>query len=143
MRERNTPMIAIMMNIADTFARTYANNGQHLEQCARYFFTGEIAKADNKPHTDGGDIDDIQIKTARATVCKGLDIEKYLEADGAKRYAYITKDLTMYIMNRSEYIEFCTTFGTATKESAKNGGADKIRLKPESKNLLTWLANHA
>ena len=78
-------MTAITMNIADTFARTYANNGQHLEQCARYFFTGEITKADNKPHTDGGDIDDIQIKTARATVCKGLDLEKYLETDGAKR----------------------------------------------------------
>ena len=136
-------MTAITMNITDNFNRTYANNGQHLEQCARYFFTGEIAKADNKPHADGGDLDDIQIKTARATICKGLDIEKYLETDGAKRYAYITKQMTMYIMNRAEYIEFCTTFGTATKESAKNGGADKIRLKSESKNLLAWLANRA
>ena len=46
-------------------------------------------------------------------------------------------------MNRAEYIEFCTAFGTATKESTKNGGADKIRLKSESKNLLAWLANRA
>lgn len=133
-------MTAITMNIADTFARTYANNGQHLEQCARFFLTGTIAKADNKAHTDGGDVGSLQLKSARATVCKGNDIEKYLATDGATEYGYITKDFVLYTMNRNEYIEFCTVFGTKDRESTANGGGEKIRLKSESKKMLEWLA---
>jgi hypothetical protein len=43
-------------------------------------------------------------------------------------------------MNRTEYIEFVEVFGTITRESEKNGGAEKIRLKSESLALLAYLA---
>ena len=120
--------------------RTYSNNGQHLEQVFRYNLTGEIAKADNLAHDKGTDLLHYSVKSARATVCKGTDLETYLDSDKATEFVYITKNLTAYIMNRTEYTAFVKTFGTVTCESAKNGGHKKIRLGHETAKLLEWLA---
>lgn len=123
-----------------TIERTYKNNGQHAEQVVRYTLTGEICKADNKPAELGGDCGDLQIKSARATVCKGTNLVEYLEHDGANRYGYVTKDFEcMYEMTKMEYIEFCTMFATVTRESSRNGGAEKLRLKDETRAMLEWL----
>ena len=120
--------------------RTYTNNGQHLEQVFRYNLTGKIEKADNIAHDKGTDLFHYSIKSARATVCKGTDLTAYLDTDKATEFVYITKTLTAYIMNRTEYTAFIKTFGTVTKESAKNGGMEKIRLGHETAKLLEWLA---
>jgi hypothetical protein len=123
-----------------SLARTYANNGQHAEQVVRYTLTGEIVKADNIPATQGGDLGDIQIKSARATVCKGNDLDAYLQEDKANRYAYVTDDFkTAYIMSKDAWRDFVKAFGTLTRESHKNGGKEKIRLKHESKEMREWL----
>lgn len=118
--------------------RTYANNGQHLEQVFRYNLTGEIAKADNLAHDKGTDLLHYSIKSARATVCKGTDLDTYLDTDKATEFVYITKALTAYIMNRTEYTEFVNLFGTVTCESEKNGGHTKIRLGHETAKMLEW-----
>lgn len=120
--------------------RMYANNGQHLEQIYRFNKCGKICKADN---LKGADYEDIQIKSARATICKGTDIKSHIENDVAKRYVYITKSLVAYEMDKTEYFEFCEKFATLTRESAKNGGAEKMRLKSESKEMLEWLGAKA
>lgn len=123
-----------------TIKRVYKNNGQHAEQVFRYTMSGCIYKADNKPSTECGDYEDIQIKSARATICKGKDIASHLTTDKAERYAYITADFkTAYIMSKIEYLTFATLFATLTKESLKNGGAEKLRFKSESKAMLEWL----
>ena len=120
--------------------RTYANNGQHAEQVARYTLTGEVCKADNKPFTAGGDCGDIQIKSARATVCHGTDIKAHIAMDGANRYGYVNASFTvMYLMSAAEWFEFATLFGTVTRESGKNGGAIKMRLKAETRGMVEWL----
>jgi hypothetical protein len=121
-------------------ASTYANRGQRLEQVARYNLTGEIAKADNLAYDKGADCLGYQIKSARATVCKGTDLVGYLVNDKATAYLYVTADLVAYEMTKAEYIDFCLTFAVATTESTKNGGGAKMRLKSESKALLTYLA---
>lgn len=124
--------------------RFYKNNGQHAEMIFKYAMTGKIAKADNTPYTVSGDYGDIQIKSARATICKGTDIDKYLQADTAKRYAYVMNDFSVaYIMNKVEYKQFVSEFGTVTRESSKNGGAEKIRLKQENQKMVEWLAGRA
>ena len=123
-----------------TIKRVYKNNGQHAEQVFRYTMSGCICKADNTPATVSGDYEDIQIKSARATICKGKDIANHLTTDKAERYAYITADFkTAYIMSKIEYLTFATLFATLTKESLKNGGAEKLRFKSESKAMLEWL----
>lgn len=124
--------------------RYYKNNGQEAERVARFTLTGELAKADNLAHNLGADCLDIQIKSARATVCKGTDLEAYLNLDASNRFGYVTADFkVMYIMSRTEYTEFVNQFGTITKESGKNGGAEKIRLKHESKDMIEWLKARA
>ena len=124
--------------------RQYKNNGQHAEQVARYTLTGKVCKADNKPFTAGGDCSDIQIKSARATVCRGTDIKAHIAMDGANRYGYINASFTvMYLMSADEWLEFASLFGTVTRESQKNGGAVKIRLKAEGKEMTEWLRARA
>ena len=125
------------------FVRQYKNNGQHMEQWTRFTLTGENAKADNLAHDKGADCLGYQIKSARATVCKGTDIRAYLATDMATAYIYATADGVAYVMTRIEYIEFVEKFGTVTKESTANGGAEKIRLKSESSALLAYLAERA
>lgn len=116
--------------------RIYPNNGQHKEQVCRFNLSGKLYKADNKK---GCDFDDIQIKSARATICKGTDIKSHIENDVANRYIYVTNDLVGYEMNKAEYLEFCEKFATVTRESSKNGGAIKTRLKSEGKEMTEWL----
>ena len=128
------------ITLCENFERTYKNNGQHLEQWFRYSLTGKIEKADNLAHDKGCDLLHYSIKSARATVCKGTDLETYLDTDKATEFVYITKNLIAYIMNRTEYTAFVKTFGTVTTESAKNGGHKKIRLGHETAKLLEWLA---
>ena len=129
--------------LATDFERQYKNNGQHMEQWTRYTLTGEIAKADNLEHNAGTDCMTYQIKSARATVCKGTDIRAYLATDKATEYIYATATGTAYIMTRTEYIEFVEVFGTVTRESTSNGGAVKTRLKSESVALLAYLEQRA
>lgn len=125
--------------------RTYKNNGQHAEQTARFTLTGRIEKADNKPFWCGGDCGNIQIKSSRATICKGLDIEKHVMSDPAKFYGYVVSDFSkMYVMTKTEYTEFSKKFGTITTDSnGKNGGSQKIRLKTENREMIDWLRKNS
>jgi hypothetical protein len=132
------------LNIANVeMERFYKNNGQHLEQKIRYFFTGEVLKADNLAHNKGADILNYQVKSARATVCRGRDLLAYLDKDCATEFIYVTKDERAYIMSKEEYISFVKEFGTVTRESTKNGGHEKIRLGHETSKLLEWLEKRA
>ena len=125
--------------------RTYKNNGQHAEQTARFTLTGKIEKADNKPFWFGGDCGDIQIKSSRATICKGTNIRIHVMNDPAKFYGYVTSDFSeMYVMTKTEWIEFSEKFGTVTTDSnGKNGGHEKTRLKTENREMREWFRKNS
>ena len=124
-----------------TLDRQYKNNGQEAERIFRYTMTGEIAKADNLTHNLGTDCLHYQVKSARATVCRGRDLATYLAEDKATEFAYVLADFSKaVIMSREEYTEFVSLFGTVTRESAKNGGYEKIRLGHETEKMREWLA---
>ena len=125
------------------FVRQYSNNGQHLEQLFRFALTGKVEKADNLAHDLGTDCLTYQVKSARATVCKGTDLLAYLATDTATEFVYITKEETAYIMSREEYIAFVETFATVQYESKKNGGHAKLRLGHETRALIEWLEERA
>lgn len=128
-----------MMAFTFTYLNNYKNLGQNAEQSVRFHFTGEILKADNIRFDKGTDVLNFQIKSAKATICKGTDLEKYLDLDASTAYIYATKNGTAYIMSRTEYTAFVKAFSYVTRESEKNGGAEKIRLRDESKKMLAWL----
>lgn len=128
--------------ITKQIKRHYKNNGQHLEQLARFNLTGEIVKADNLPFWLDADCLNIQIKSARATVCNGTDIDYHLRIDKAEEYAFILKnEKIMYIMSKTEYKAFITEFQTLDRDSRT--GKSKIRLKDESKAMLHYLQERA
>ena len=127
--------------ILATLDRQYKNNGQEAERIFRYTMTGEIAKADNLAHNLGADCLHYQVKSARATVCRGRDLATYLAEDKATEFAYVLADFSKaVIMSKEEYTEFVSLFGTVTRESAKNGGYEKIRLGHETEKMREWLA---
>jgi hypothetical protein len=71
-------------------------------------------------------------------------LKAYLDRDAATAYIYVTADFeTAYIMSRAEYEEFVNEFGTVTRESSRNGGAEKIRLGHESVKMRAWLEARA
>lgn len=120
--------------------RTAKNNGIHKEQTYEFTKVGTISNHDNKPFWLGGDVGDVQVKSSRATVCKGYDIRKHVEMDGATSYAYVNETATVaYEMNATEYIAFVEMFSIKDRESGKNGGAEKLRLKKENKKMVEWL----
>ena len=125
------------------YLKNYANHGQDAEQSVRFTLTGELAKADNVRHDLGADCLNFQIKSARATVCKGTDLKAYLDLDASSAYIYADNEGTAWVMDRAEYTEFCTEFATETRESSKNGGAVKLRLKSESSKMMAWLMARA
>ena len=128
-----------IVKLNNNFERRYANNGQHAEQVARFTLTCEIVKPDNKPFTVGADVLDIQVKSARATVCKGLDIRAHVAIDAAKCYGYVTADFSkMYVMSPDEWIEFVERFATATVDSSKAHN-DILKLPRENKDVRRWL----
>ena len=126
-----------------TYLNNYKNHGQNAEQSVRFELTGEIAKADNVRHDLGSDCLNYQIKSARATVCKGTNLKAYLDIDASTAYIYADNDGIAWVMDRNEYESFCNAFATITKESSKNGGNEKLRLKSESKEMKEWLRQRA
>ena len=132
-----------MKTFTFNYLNNYKNHGQNAEQSVRFTLTGEICKADNVPHHMGSDVLNFQVKSARATVCKGTDIQAYLDMDASEAYIYADKQGTAYIMNRVEYTTFITLFGTQTRESTRNGGGAKIRLKDETKAMMAWLRENS
>lgn len=127
-----------------TFKRlgNYTNNGQDIEQSIRKALTGEIVKADNVAYNRGTDCLCYQIKSARATVCKGLDLDTYLDEDKASEYIYGTLGGIAYVMSRAEWQAFCNQFARPAYESNKNGGGAKLRLGHETNKVLEYLSAH-
>lgn len=128
-----------MQKIHFQYLNNYHNHGQNAEQSIRFALTGEIVKADNLRYDLGADCLNYQIKSARATVCKGTDLDAYLDKDASTAYIYATQDGIAYIMDRAKYTAFIKEFGTVTRESSKNGGAEKIRLGHETVKMREWL----
>ena len=122
-------------------ARYYKNNGQEAERVVRYTLTGRLEHADNH---EGADCMGYQIKTSKASICKGLDIRAHVAHDEATGYVYVLADLsTAYFMNADEYVAFIDLFAHADRDSnGKNHGNVKLRLKTENRAMREWLASH-
>ena len=122
------------------FQSTYKNRGQAAEQVFRYTLTGEVLKADNRKGAP--DIDNIQIKTDRATLAIGQELQSYIDGNTAEIFAYVTRDLTKaYIMSKIEFLRFASSFITYDYDSQTKQG--KTRLKTEGKCMRAYLERNA
>lgn len=124
--------------------------------CAYYKLTRTAH--DSLAYDKGSDLDTadgkhISIKASAFTLmagclCEGLtDFDSiwnlYAERVHSNIFAYITADFTVYEMNLDEFKRFVYAFAHTERESEKNGGQMKIRLRKESGKMLRWLANMA
>lgn len=117
----------------------YKNHGNNAEYACGAFY-GVEATPNNRSHKLGGDVLGFQVKSARATVCEGLDFSAYLAEDAADSFIYVTKSFKGYVMSRSEYAEFINQFAAPALSSKKNGEKPVLRLRHESRKMLEWLA---
>ena len=122
----------------------------------RYYKVNRTAH-DALPYDKGSDLDaagkHISIKASAFTLMSGNLCEGIEDFDGiwnlyatrvhSDTFAYVTADYRVYEMNLSEFKQFVYAFGRTERESSKNGGAVKIRLRKESSKMLGWLADKA
>lgn len=130
------------------------NRGQYLEYCYRYSETGEMQKADNISAKQGADLNNVSVKSARASYnvditeknitnnVLSLAILQALTEDKADDFVYLSPEnnkIAVYRMNKATFHEFLLMFGTLQRESSKNGGRIKIRLPRNDKDMIDWL----
>lgn len=137
------------MKVTD-IPRTYANWGIHCQQALTYTLTGEIRKPDHVAFDKDSDIPEYNMSVkssafslASATVNHGNNFEEKLEDFMSRvhsdKFAYVTLDLTAYIMDKETFREFVKTFCYFGIESKSKGGGTKIKCLKESQKMLRWL----
>lgn len=126
----------------------YKNAGQNAEQSLAYALTGEIRKHDKVPFDKGSDIPEFKmsVKSARFTLASNLIGSDFAEmkADffgrcASEIFAYVTKAGEVYELNKKQFETFVDRFCTLGRSSSKNGNKLNIRMKSETKEVLTWL----
>ena len=135
----------------------HQNAGIAREWALCRYYKVERTAHDALPYDKGSDLDaagkHISIKASAFTLmsgslCEGRDTfdgiwNLYAERVHSDTFAYVTADFTVYEMNIDEFKCFVYTFAHTERESEKNGGALKIRLRKESGKMLKWLADKA
>lgn len=127
-----------------------SNAGQAKQQDLTYALTGEIRKPDAVPFDMDSDIPEfsISVKSARFTLASASalsattfegQLNEFSERVHSEKFAYVTKDNMVYIMNKVEFLDFCHEFCGWEQESKTNGGAYKVRCRKESKRMIKWL----
>lgn len=110
-------------------------------------------KHDSKPYTTDSDIEiegmNISVKAGGASLMSGKLCEGCKTFEGIWRrfrrnvhsdtFAYVTSDFTVYMMSIDEFSKFIHAFAYLDRESTKNGGGIKIKIKNESGKMLRWL----
>ena len=126
----------------------YKNAGQNAEQSLAYALTGEIRKHDKVAFDKGSDIPEFKmsVKSARFTLASTLQGESYeeMKADFFRRcvseiFAYVTKSGEVYMMTAEKFSSFLDNFSSVGYSSSKHGHRKIIRMRSESKEVLTWL----
>lgn len=131
-----------------------SNAGQARQQDLIFALTGEVRKPDSVPFDMDSDIPEfsISVKSARFTLASANvlasttfegQLNEFSERVHSDKFAYVTKDYAVYIMDKVEFLAFCNEFCAWEQESEKNGGAYKVRCRNESKRMIKWLQARA
>lgn len=136
---------------------THRNAGIAREWALCRYYMVERTAHDHTAYDKDSDLDaagkHISIKASGFTLmsgslCEGLETfdgiwNLYASRVHSDTFAYITADFMAYEMNLDEFKRFVYAFGRLERESSKNGGAVKIRLRKESSKMIKWLENMA
>lgn len=128
-------------------------NGDNCEWSLCNYYGIKRDKRDNTPFCEGADIEldnmAISVKSSGASLasgkyfigCKTFESmwRRYIKMDKANTWAYVTKDLQAYIMDKKEFSKFIHKFHWMGRESSNNGGYSKPMINKETKAMVEWL----
>ena len=107
---------------------------------------------DKDSDVNAGDVR-ISVKTSAfslmaGSLCEGLEDfdaiwNLYERKVHSNKFAYVSLTGVCYMMNIAEFKAFVYEFCYVERESAKNGGKCKIRMRKESGKVIRWLENQA
>ena len=132
----------------------YSNFGQHAEQNLAYHLTGEIRRHDRVAYDKGSDIPEYNLSVKSSaftlmsgTACMAQDfngiIDEYFSKVASKHIAYVTKNFNVFVMNLDEFKSFLYQFARLEKDSEKNGGRYKVKMRKETSAMCEWLMARA
>lgn len=135
----------------------HKNAGIAREWALCHYYNVERTAHDSLAYDKGSDLDaagkHISIKASAFTLMSGNLCEGRDTFDGiwnlyearvhSDTFAYVTADFVVYEMSLAEFKMFVYTFAHTERESEKNGGALKIRLRKESGKMIQWLQAQA
>lgn len=131
-----------------------SNWGHACEQDLIYALCGEIRPHDSGAFDKGSDYEEEHLsiksqgfslasaKLMTATTFDG-QIEEYFIRTASTKFAYVTLDSRAFFMNAEEFKEFLYRFCRFTPESSSHGGQYKVRMRKESKAVISWLEERA
>ena len=70
-------------------------------------------------------------------------VDYYIATTASARTAYITKQHDVFYMNHKEFKQFLMLFARLERDSERNGGKMKVRMRRETKAMLAWLNSQA
>ena len=132
---------------------TSTNAGIAREHDLCHYFGIERTKHDSSDYKSNSDIclgeRHISVKASSfslmsGSLCGGYDEFEdiwtlYKNNTHSNEFAYITEDYTVYMMNLVEFEQFVHLFCRVERESSKNGGKAKIKMRKETRKTLAWL----
>ena len=93
----------------------------------------------------------ISVKSSAFSLMSGSLCEGREDFDGiwkvyernthSNRFAYVSHDFVMFLMDIHEFKKFVYSFCRVEHESKSHGGAAKIRCRKESAKMLKWLTD--
>ncbi len=126
------------------------NWGNNCEMSLRFALYGELGTVDRVRFDKGSDIDDISVKSdgfslAYGGTLAGETFEEmladYFMRVHSKKFAYVSREMKVYIMNKEEFEIFLTNNARLSHESHRNGYGIKIQARHESKKMIAFLEN--
>ena len=105
------------------------NKGEQVEWRVGYDLTGQPAERNNRPATDGGDVDGWQVKSPKASLAPSDNCEGYI-------FGFADSDY-YFQMSHKEFEDFITEFSYTDRDSKTS--KPKVRIKNDSTKMRRWL----
>lgn len=140
--------------ICKNIEHKYNNFGMQAERALAYTLTGELRDHDHVPFDKGSDIPEfhMSVKTGGFSLMSGryspvqefgAIVDEFFSRVKSERFAYITRGMEVYVMDKGEFREFVNEFCYMGRESSSNGGHVKVQMRHESRKTLAWLMSRA
>lgn len=126
------------------------NRGQYKQKYVDFALTGMVRENDHVPYNMGCDIEEygVSVKSEKFTLmsgglCNAQDfngiIAEYFSNTASDTIAYVDRNLDIYIMSNAQFEQFLISFAVLARESKRNGGRYKVRMRTESRKVQLWL----